>query len=83
MQAVENTSFESLKLLMENGASIGIKDKFGVEAREMAKIKDHLPILQFLEQYPQGEVKLMRFLYYPRNLLELKRARNILTDFEK
>lgn len=41
MEALNEMSFDCIKELVENGANINIKDKYGIDVIEKAKFKNY------------------------------------------
>ena len=41
MEALNETSFDCIKALVENGANITIKDKYQIDAIDKARFKDY------------------------------------------
>ena len=49
MEAVDNMSFDAIKLLVNNGADVDRVDKYGVSALDKAFIRDYKSLHTFME----------------------------------
>ena len=49
MHAINNWQFDSIKILIEAGANINLKDQFGFNAIERAELKGLKSVVNFLK----------------------------------